>query len=247
MKKALTKLGVGSVIALGLAINPLTGVQAVFAASDASNFEGFNAQLGVGYQGASAKVTNISGSNSQASVSGANFGQANGSSVAGTLGLGYTKALGDSFTLGVEAEYNPTSTQTGNSAMTDSSGNNIVNNKFSLNNQASISLVPGFAVNADTLVYAKVGYAMASLKSKSVDASNPAIFNNANVNGFLLGLGAKYNFTKNVYGFVEANAVQYGNASVSGSANTANKGVIPLTGTTNVNSYNGLVGVGYRF
>ena len=240
MKKALTKLGVGSVIALGLAINPLTGVQAVFAASDASNFEGFNAQIGAGYQSTSAKITSIN--DTTGVVKGANFNQANGGSVVATLGLGYTKSLGDSFTLGVQAEYNAAPSQTGNSNMVASDGTAIVANKFTLNNQASISLVPGFAVNADTLVYA-----LATLKSNGVDAADPAVFKNTNVNGILLGLGAKYNFTKNVYGFVEANAVQYGNASTSGVANTTNHGTLTLSGTTNVNSYNGLVGVGYRF
>lgn len=249
MKKALTKLGVGSVIALGLAINPLTGVQAVFAASDASNFEGINIQAGVGYQGTSAKVDSITNNGvGGLNINGASLGQANGSSVAATLGLGYTKALTDSFTLGIEAEYNGVPSQTGSADFKDSTGSALVTNanKFTLSNQMSVSLIPGFAVSPDTLIYAKVGYAMATLKSN--DQSTPAIFGSSNLNGILLGLGAKMNFSKNVYGFAEANAVQYGSASTSGNLNRTNPvSVIPVSGSAKVNSYNGLVGVGYRF
>jgi outer membrane immunogenic protein len=242
MKKVLTKLGVGSIIALGLAINPLTGVQAVFAA-DADSFEGFNAQVGIGYQSTSGKIDSITnGSN----VNGASITQGNGSSVAGVIGLGYTKALSDSFTLGLEAEYNAAPASAGNGTMVDKTGAPVSptagTNKFTLNNQASISLVPGFAVSKDALIYAKVGYAMATLKTDA--NSNGTTFSNVNVNGILVGLGAKYNFSKNVYGFAEANAIQYGNASTNGTVTNPTQAI---SGTAKTNAYNGLVGVGYRF
>ena len=221
MKKALTKLGVGSVIALGLAINPLTGVQAVFAASDASNFEGFNAQAGVGYQASQAALSGISGG----SINGANLSQQTGSSVATSIGLGYTKAVSDNVTAGVELEYNPVNSDGGKGQITGNNGSSVSQTgKFTFRNQTSVAFVPGYAVTPSTLVYAKAGYAFANLKT---EGSNGSTFNNTNLNGLLIGLGVRTNFDSNWYGFAEANTVQYGNQGVSGTINQ-NPGLVSV-------------------
>jgi outer membrane immunogenic protein len=218
---------------------------AVFA--QAKNFEGFGLQLSTGYQNNEVKSSNLTfNGTSPSEAFGENIGFNNGSKGEMPLNIGasYTFVLTDRFTLGALVEYNPLSMKTGTSTLTydgvtSTDPADQITGK--LENQVSISLVPGYAFTDSTMGYARVGWINATAKGSVDDLTF-----SKNTNGILLGLGARHLFTKNIYGFAEATYASYGgsNASAMGSvAEQPTKIGVKLTPT----SYSFLVGVGYRF
>jgi opacity protein-like surface antigen len=219
---------------------------AVFA--QAKNFEGFGIQLSTGYQNNESKYSDgkIDGSRTvidentrQTGLLGATNGNSGGMPL--NLGIGYTAALNNNFTLGLLVEFNPLSMDSGSSNLTVG-GQNVSGARFKskLENQVSVSLVPGYAFTNETMGYAKVGWINASAKlSPNEGGGNLSV----NTNGYILGLGVKQLFTKNIYGFAEANYVGY---SATTGTSTATDGT-KLSFTNTPTSYSFLVGVGYKF
>jgi len=218
---------------------------AVFA--QAKNFEGFGLQLSTGYQNNEVKASNLTFNGIPASeVSEENLGFSNASKgeMPLNIGVGYTFALTDRFTLGALVEYNPLSMNTGNSRLTyDGVASNDPDDliKGKLENQVSISIVPGYAFSDSTMGYARVGWINATAKASVDDLTF-----SKNTNGILLGLGARHLFTKNIYGFAEATYANYGGATASTMGDVGGQPArigVKLTPT----SYSFLVGVGVRF
>lgn len=219
---------------------------AVFA--QAQNFTGFGLQLSTGYQNNEVKASDLTFNGiSPLDAFGDNIGFNNSSKGEMPLNIGasYTFALTERFTLGALVEYNPLSMKTGTSTLTydgvvSTDPGDVVSGK--LENQVSISLVPGYAFTDSTMGYARVGWINATAKGTTADG----LTFSSNANGVIFGLGARHLFTKNVYGFAEATYSSYtgGNASAVGevNGNPTNIGV-KLTPTF----YSFLVGVGYRF
>jgi len=69
------------------------------------------------------------------------------------------------------------------------------------------------------------------------------------VGGYVIGLGYKQMIAKGFYGFAEANYMSYGKANFSQTSNYTDGSGGSVTSNTSgsLNSYQALVGVGYKF
>jgi len=216
-----------------------TGVMA-----QSKSFEGAYGQVGIGYEMVS---PSLSFSNLNVTGTGAAVGSypysssiSNSNSFTGAVGLGYNFSVTKDFLLGIGAEYNPIEGQSANY-----SGNNAtlgaVNGSWKKENSYNIFLSPATPIGKDGLLYGKAGFTGASVKS-SVDGTSST----ANLTGYSLGAGYKQFISGGLYGFGEVNYASYGN-----NTNTANTAVttyrLSQSSTFSANSFNVLLGVGYKF
>jgi outer membrane immunogenic protein len=191
-----------------------------------------------------------------------------------TASIGYNAVLDDKFMLGVEARYSDKGTDRSFSngytrSVSSNDGNEVsfvVENtsgteSIKINDKESwtISLNPGYVVNNDLMVYGKLGYTQlkqtASVEYSLNSASNHRVSNE--LDGYTLGLGAKYNLDKNLFLDFGVSATKFdkysfsksdaGNATTS-SVTTPNTTTHTITTTVdNDYYYNALVSIGYRF
>jgi hypothetical protein len=208
---------------------------AVFA--QAKNFEGFGIQLSTGYQNNKTQSSDLKVGGVQVPSNVLNIPTQSSGEMPLNIGLGYTFALSERFTLGALIEYNPISMNSGSGSF-NLYGAPGTDPEYQytqkLENQVSLSLVPGYAFTDSTMGYAKVGWINATSKTTNYDSQI-----SSNVNGVLLGLGAKHLFTKNLYGFAEATYASYGGGTSTGD--------LAETVTFTPTSYSFLLGVGYKF
>lgn len=111
-----------------------------------------------------------------------NMGKFKGNKAAGKLSLGYTHAM-DQFNLGVSFT----------AVLGDLKFNSKAGVDAKLTDVMNISFEPGVQVAKNTLLYGKLGYAMAKLKATGATNTNKSF------NGVLVGAGAKYKFYENAY------------------------------------------------
>lgn len=210
--------------------------------AQAKNFEGFGIQLSTGYQNNEVKATNLSFNGVSLGQFGTGINNSSKGEMPLNIGLGYTLALSERFTLGALVEYNPLSMNTGTAYLTfngvkSSDPSDAVKGK--LQNQVSISLVPGYSFTDSTMGYARVGWINATAKAEAGDGTSFS----KNANGVIFGLGAKHLFTKNIFGYAEATYASYGGSNTSSTTPDGNTIGVKLTPS----SYSFLVGVGARF
>ena len=209
-----------------------------FASAQAKNFEGFFAEAGLGYgtfDGSFSGGNLSSGSNAL----GAYSVDANTiKSILGVIGGGYNFALTNEVDLGVGGTYSPSRSASATSTVTlpaalggSSTASGAVQNIY------SIYLSPGYAISQDSLVYGKVGYTGAT----AVFSGSPP---NVNLNGYVLGLGFKKTFDKNMYGFIEGKYASFGSKDLD--SNVFNS-AITNTGSMSAKGMDIVVGVGYKF
>jgi outer membrane immunogenic protein len=208
--------------------------------AQAKNFEGFNIQASTGYQHNDIDVSNVTVNG--LSIPGGGAQDTHKGRMALNLGAGYTFAINDRFTLGALVEWNPLKMKTGSGSLTVN-GSSVAGTEYSgkLENQVSISIVPGYAFNDRTLGYLKLGWIHAKAKLEPNAANSPNF--SESVDGFLMGVGAKHLFNKNVYGFAEATYASYGSVN---SSRDIGGGVI-VGGKMKPSSYSFLVGIGAQF
>jgi len=206
--------------------------------AQANNFDGFGLQLSTGYQSNKLKFDDLSGDGTPLSQLGFSLPTISSGGMPLNLGASYTAALSDRFTLGALVEYNPLSMKIGSSNSVVPATSTAFSYTGKLENQVSISLVPGYSFNDTTMGYARVGWINATAKATLSDGGSFS----SNVNGLILGLGAKHLFTKNIYGFAEATYATYGSADA-----TANTQATALKVDMTPTSYSFLVGIGYKF
>ena len=187
------------------------------------NFEGASVYASTGYEAWTADTSNFS--YSQVTVD-----SIKPSAVPLNIGLDYTWALGGKNTLGLALEANllKSSTATANQYW---NGAYYSTWSVSLDNVYQVSLMPGFLVSKDTLLYGKLGYYSARANSAYT------------YTGYSYGIGAKTlfhtpSFGNNFYVFGELK---------SRAGNTVNQSVSTLTYDIRVGSSSALVGVGMYF
>jgi hypothetical protein len=152
------------------------------------------------------------------------------------LGAGYTKALDDRFTLGLEF----------NMSAHDSKAIHSINylgpTSFGVNmwntNQFTLSLAPGYLLTPDTLLYSKIGTlritTMCANDIGSACASN-------HLPGINFGLGVRQMIKdSNTYFYIESNKNQLFSASLTTLSN-------PVSYTLNASSINFIFGLGRHF
>jgi outer membrane immunogenic protein len=220
-----------------LLISALFAVASTSAFAQSKSFEGAYGQLGIGYESVMPSVNNYqltTGTTVIPLSSSANTAN----SFVGTVTLGYMFAVQKDFLLGLGAEYSPLEGQSANSSL--SSPNIVpttVSGNYKKKNSYNIFLSPATPVGKDGLLYGKVGYTGAQINDGST----------TDYSGYSLGVGYKQFISGGFYGFGEANYASYGNKSESSSGRLSNGNAYTITGTSSANSYNFLVGVGYKF
>lgn len=224
-----------------LAAASLIAASSSFAQS--SKFQGAFGQLGIGYENASpthdSSTLSVNGRNIPVNTS-----SSNANSMIGTVTLGWYQDVAKGFLLGIGAEYSPFAGSGADMTVSTTSalpGQNMVTNnyRYQKKNSYNIFLSPALTVGTDGLAYAKIGYTGATVANYNTLTYN--------FTGYSLGLGYKQFFAGNWYGFIEANYANYGNQT-QGITEPINRGVsISASGTNGLTTYNGVVGIGYKF
>lgn len=225
-----------------------------------SAFEGFYGQISTGYESNSMSNGNITSSDSW----GSNNWSASGQTFGGAplvLGLGYNFSVAPKWVLGLGADYSvlpqTSSTYSASSPTAGDAGGIVTGNSTKVSNRYNIFIAPGYEIDKDKLVYLKAGYSSMSITQNPptsytdiagafTDPISGFGSQSKTVSGYVVGLGYKQMIMKGLYGFAEGNYMSYGKPSFSSTqGNTAD----PTTITSNpsINSYQLLVGVGYKF
>lgn len=225
-------------ITLGLVAAGVMSVSAV--ASAQSAFDGAYGQVGIGYQ--STTPGGGSGSQTAGGTTGSRSSSfSNANDFTGTVTIGYMGTVSNNFLLGIGAEYSPIAGSKTN-VTTTGGGFGSATSQYNTENSYNIFLSPALAIDKDKLVYGKVGYTGASVKTTYAGSNNPT----ANFTGYSLGLGYKQIISGGLYGFAEGNYFSYGNQTINTSG-TVSGTAYTSTNTSNANAYNLLVGIGYKF
>ena len=194
------------------------------------NFEGASVYASTGYEAWSGDLSN-------SSYSPLTWDSFKPSAVPLNIGLDYTWALSDKNTLGVAVETNllKSSTTSGNVYL---SGAYWYTSSAYVDSQYEGSLVPGFLISKDTLLYGKLGYYSVRVNNSSSSSSG-----SSTSNGYSYGIGAKTLFHtpsigNNFYVFGELK---------SRVGNTSNQSGGTITYDVKVGGTSALVGVGMYF
>jgi Outer membrane protein beta-barrel domain len=219
---------------LAAAVVCLSVSSQAFADGDAKSFEGLNIQAGIGAQRSEYQNTDMIVNG----VAGYSTNDTKSTEFSASLGLGYQKAISDKFLLGGIAEYNPKDSTSGHF---DYRLNGVVtapndgHSKF--RNQYNLAVVLGYAIDPTTLAYAKLGYAGYNL---DLIHTNGDPTDSYTIHGISYGLGAKKLINEHIYGYAEFNYIDYSDKHWSSV-------VYGATGNRTSSTYNGLVGIGYKF
>lgn len=231
-----------------------------------SAFQGFYGQIGTGYE--SNSVSSGSG-NLSASTDPNAYNVSSPSQQFGgaplVLGLGYNFSVAPKWLIGIGVDYSALS-QTSSTFSTSVSGASFNGASGTFNglsvqasNRYNIFITPGYVIDKDKLVYLKAGYSSVGVKlngpnsfslssgafSQSVPVGTTSS-STSTLSGYILGLGYKQIISGGFYGFAEGNYMSYGRTTFS---NTSSIQSAQISSSINpsLNSYQLLVGVGYKF
>lgn len=234
----------------------LYGPSASFAQSD---FEGFYGQVSTGYEKDSFNSNNQTFWYSEVG-GGTGTGHAPNqqSTVAPlVLGVGYNKALSDSFLLGLGIDYSALSQSVGNFSQTitvnNSDGSATLDLKdmsYKVSNRVNLFVSPSYAFTSTSLAYLKAGYSIEKLQFSqgSNEETLPSGFSSGTtINGYIVGLGYKQMIYEGIYAFTEGNYMSYNSKSVTGTGVGGLQEKVHMTSTPTITTYNFLVGIGYKF
>ena len=207
-----------------------------------SAFEGFYAQVGIGYENdslASRSFTTSGATNGapNGTVSGAS---SSGSGFSSTLGLGYNFSVVPKWLVGIGIDYTPTTISTSTQA---SYYGAIASNNYKVSNRYNIFLAPGYEIDKDKLIYLKAGYSTESVAWQAQAGPPGAVNSSSNQSGFVAGLGYRQLLDKNLYVYGEGNYYSY-SSYTAGSINPTSGSFTPTQTPT---AYQFLIGVGYKF
>ena len=218
-------------------------VASSFAVSAQSSFEGFYGQVGVGYSSSkpSAGTTTLTppaGSSPSSYAMSTSVSTAN--SFNGAVSAGYTFLVQPKFTLGLGVDYMPVAGQSANYSVSNSNlSPSTISSTYKQNSLYNVYIAPGFVIDKDSLVYAKLGYSGTQIKFGNGGSTN--------YTGYLVGLGYKQIITGGLYGFGELNYTSYGNQTSSITGPWASGGTYGISNTNNAQALNARLGIGYKF
>jgi len=220
-----------------LALSSLTATSVIGAEN---TWEGFYGQVGIGYD--SVKVSDSGGKTSGGDTFTRSFSDASG--FIGDAGLGYNFKIGNDYLLGVGAEYY---SESSSSSLNFSIPIYSVtgSGSYKLQDRYSFFVTPGMVVNKKDLIYAKLGYESFKVSNKvTASGSSVSVSSSRTSDGYLFGIGYKTFVQDKTYAFIEANYLKGNNKTNS---STSSDGSGTFISTTSSDSYNFLVGVGYKF
>ncbi len=200
-------------------------------------------QLGIGYESVDpthdSSSLSVNGTNIPVSTSSSN---ANGAQA--TISAGWYQAVSDRFLIGLGVDYSPIAGASGTMAVTTERrlpGQNNLTNDYSYQKKYSynIFISPAVTVGTNGMAYAKVGYSGAKVTNyNSLDY---------NFNGYVLGLGYRHAFDGGWFAFIEGNYAKYGNQTESATNTVARGRTLTSSGTNGLQTYNIMIGAGYKF
>lgn len=203
-----------------------------------NSFDGFYGQLAVGYgheelsnaQVVSSAIGGVTLDQTKSNPRRTNFNS--------EIGLGYYKSVSNHFLLGIGASYSPQS-QNLNTYTVASPGQPSLNGGYKTLNRYSLFLSPAFSVNDSGMAYLKLGYTGQTIKGYTGFLNSMP---SQQQSGYIIGAGYKHLISNSVFIFGEANYVSYTKTN-----STFSYGGNLLTVSPQVEAYNGLLGIGYRF
>lgn len=212
-----------------------------------SQFAGAYGQIATGYENNRVSSAQLIGKDFGGTPNTSNSVSATSGSAPLVLGLGYVFPVQNNFTLGVGVDYSTLTQETSPVSFYYPAINNSpnFNYKFTISNRFNIFAAPGYAIDKDKLVYAKLGYSNQSVQYSQTNCCSSSPSNKAQVSGYVLGLGYKQFITGGIYGFAEANYYAYAKPSLSSTYTDGPGGTV--SSNPNVSAYNFLLGLGYKF
>jgi outer membrane immunogenic protein len=220
-----------------------------------SAFQGFYGQIGTGYEnntGSNLSLTGTDPSNPNTWGSGnQSFGGA-----PLVLGVGYNFSIAPKWLLGIGADYSALSQKSSSfssTATVDGGSETLSGATVEMSNRFNIFVTPGYAIDKDKLAYFKAGYSMVTQKVNYPNRYSNSLGESAtlssgsqskNLSGYILGMGYKQIIAGGIYGFAEFNYMSYSKQTYySGNVETNYN----ISASPSTNSYQGLIGIGYRF
>ena len=213
-------------------------------AAQSSNWSGAYGQVGVGYESLKAGSNNTSfTADAGGGANPLNNSMSTINGFTGTISVGYNQVIHSNWLLGLGVDYSPVKSPGGNYTLTDPSGTSSpINGTYKkVAGSYAVFISPSYAIDANKLAYAKLGYAAATLDNSHTKTNHT---------GYLMGLGYKQIIQGGLYAFGEANYSAYGDSTTSYAASSLVGGVArpgTFRSTLNFSSYNVLLGVGYKF
>jgi hypothetical protein len=210
-----------------------------------SQFIGAYGQISTGYENNTVSSATLTGTNYGSTPNTSNTVSTSTGSAPLVFGLGYVFPVQDKFTLGLGVDYYALTQETSPAAFYYRGISTATYNyKFTISNRFNIFITPGYSLDQDKLVYAKLGYSSQNVQySQTNCCSSPS--NKAQLSGYVLGLGYKQFITAGLYGFAEANYYSYASSNLSSTYTDAGGGTV--SSNPNLSAYNFLLGLGYRF
>lgn len=247
-----------------LAITIVMGASSPVMAQSA--FQGFYGQLSTGYEnntasGLSSPLITSDGVQTETFV---NFSASNQSfgGVPLIAGIGYNFSLSPKWLIGIGVDYSFLTQESSSYSYKASGarfdGLNANGAKIKASNRLNIFITPSYAISEDKLVYFKAGYSSIqvdhtapsslSIPGESASLAGLGLTSNQSktLNGYVLGLGYKQIIKGGFYAFAEANYMNYGSQNF-GYSRTFQNVTLKTSTSSSLDSYQVLVGVGYKF
>ena len=232
-----------------------TGLVATSAFAQKSAFEGFYGQIATGYESNTASSLNGSVVDVDGTTNTNAPSQTFGSAPL-IIGVGYNFSVAPKWVIGLGADYSTLNSKSATqsyflSGAGTTPGSSVNGASIELSNRFNVFVAPGYEIDKDKLVYLKAGYSSVSAKGNAPTTytqpgySGPSGItgsNTSNLSGYVLGLGYKQMITGGFYGFGEANYMSY----TKYNSNTTYMGS-SYNNSSNLSTYQLLVGVGYKF
>ena len=222
--------------ALVLAMAGVFATSANAQSAKTNAWEGFYGEAAVGY---ASFTPTVSGASLQATPTvtlPVSTSTNNLSTATNKLGIGYNYGINDKYTLGIAASYALGASSAASGTFTVAGTPKSF--QYQLKNIWSVTLNPGYAIDKDSLVYAKVG---ATGNTMGLNGSTAA-YQTSNFTGYVLGLGYKQMITKSIYLLGEVNY-----ASLSSKTATLATANGPITANLGGSGMDIIIGAGYRF
>jgi outer membrane autotransporter protein len=210
--------------------------------------DGFYAGAGVGYDAAKFN-TNLNATVDGTIVSIPGTGNFSGNGVLGSMFAGYGWSF-NNFYVGTELDLAISSLNSTNKQPNlPADGDAILNrtDKDSIDKNISISVLPGYKLTSNTMVYGRLAYVRAHMDSDIETTQNsnpPTVISGSNgLNGIRYGVGLETDITKNIGLRAEYNHTNYQTVSIS----TTLAGPIYVKANVQPSTNEGEISAFYRF
>ena len=210
-------------------------------ASDNNKFEGWSVEALTGSISSKAKLGQLLVDGASYSKSDFYLEDSSATSTPIKLNLIYSQPINSTFLIAYEFSSNAQKSSVDKTYGYSSgvkSDNSVINN---ISSQFSLSILPGYIISENFLVFSKLGYA-SSKYSIDVNTSSLTNVKSPSLKGTVLGIGSKYNISKNLYTSISYEYTKYKSTNF-----TSTVSGYTLTQPIDVSTSAYLIGIGYKF